>query len=163
MEIEKKYLVKDLPQLGWNQSHEISQGYISLSPEVRIRKKDDKFFITEKSDGTLSREERETEISEIIYEILLDKVKSNIIDKIRFEIPLEEDLTAELDLYRGNLIGLATVEVEFPDEERANSFIPPEWFGKDVTSDKRYKNKNLSQLESASKLLGDDPLTKSKK
>ena len=38
------------------------------------------------------------------------------------------------------------VEVEFESVEQANSFVPPEWFGDDVTNDKRYHNSYLSKL-----------------
>ncbi|CBK73647.1 hypothetical protein CIY_07540 [Butyrivibrio fibrisolvens 16/4] len=34
-------------------------------------------------------------------------------------------------------------EVEFPTIEEANSFVPPEWFGEDVTNDKNYHNSNM--------------------
>ena len=36
-------------------------------------------------------------------------------------------------------------EVEFPDEESANNFIAPEWFGEDVTFSSKYHNSNLSK------------------
>ena len=35
------------------------------------------------------------------------------------------------------------VEVEFESLEEAESFTPPEWFGKDVSEDNRYKNSSL--------------------
>ena len=38
------------------------------------------------------------------------------------------------------------VEVEFASEEDTHEFIPPEWFGKDVTFDKRYANKNMIHI-----------------
>ena len=38
------------------------------------------------------------------------------------------------------------VEVEFDDEESARSFVPPAWFGKDVTFDGRYHNSYLSSV-----------------
>ena len=50
----------------------------------------------------------------------------------------------ELDLYRGELDGLAIAEVEFPDEESADAFEPPEWLGEEVTGDERYLNRTLA-------------------
>ena len=34
-------------------------------------------------------------------------------------------------------------EVEFPTEEAALAFTPPDWFGEDVTDDSRYHNSNM--------------------
>ena len=145
MEIERKFLVTNTPDLSEYRSNEITQGYISYSPEIRIRKKGDKFFITQKSEGTLVREELESEIDGVTYEILCNMVKGNLIEKTRYEIPLSHDIIAELDVYHGQLNGLCTVEVEFESQEQAESFIVPSWFGSDVTAEKKYKNRNLSE------------------
>ncbi|MBP9483819.1 MAG: adenylate cyclase, partial [Negativicutes bacterium] len=51
-----------------------------------------------------------------------------------------------VDIYHGNeLTGLAVVEVEFDSLEAAASFVPPNWFGHEVTADQRYKNANLAK------------------
>ena len=62
-----------------------------------------------------------------------------------YRIPIGNDLTAELDIFDGALNGVLLVEVEFPDESAARSFIPPKWFGEDVTLDPRYHNSNMSK------------------
>jgi CYTH domain-containing protein len=59
-------------------------------------------------------------------------------------IPLADGLTAELDVFEGILAGLVIAEVEFPDEKTSNEFVPPTWFGKDLSSDRRFTNHNLS-------------------
>ena len=56
------------------------------------------------------------------------------------------ELTAELDVFHGALSGLWLVEVEFPDEESAARFLPPVWFGPEVTQDARYQNSSLSRF-----------------
>ena len=60
-------------------------------------------------------------------------------------IPLNERLTIELDVFDGELSPLVLAEVEFPDEETALSFTPPDWFGEDVTFSGKYHNSYLSQ------------------
>ena len=35
-------------------------------------------------------------------------------------------------------------EVEFASIEEANAFLPPDWFGHDVTMDRRYHNVNMA-------------------
>ena len=54
------------------------------------------------------------------------------------------DRTVELDIYCGDLTGLITAEVEFDTLEQQVNFVPPSWFGEDVTENERYKNRNLS-------------------
>ena len=98
---------------------------------------------TEKGEGDLIREENEEIISEEYGEELFKKSKTFIIEKTRYYIPYGE-YTIELDIYSGKHRGLIVAEVEFPSVEKANEFIPPEWFGEDITKDKSYKNMMLA-------------------
>nr|WP_302598934.1 CYTH domain-containing protein [uncultured Cellulosilyticum sp.] len=144
MEIERKYLVKTLPDLTSCPYKELTQAYISTKPVIRLRQMGDDFFLTVKSSGHLIREEFEMPIEKEEYLSLYNKVEGNPIEKTRYYIPLNKHLTAELDLYHGFLEGLLTVEVEFDSEDAANQFIAPTWFGADITFDARYKNNQLS-------------------
>ena len=47
-------------------------------------------------------------------------------------------------MYEGELDGLVTGEVEFPDADTALAFEAPEWLGRDVTEDPRYANQKLA-------------------
>ena len=143
MEIEKKYLVKDLPNLSHYPVSEISQFYLSFDPEIRLRQKNDQYFITQKSEGTDVREEIETEINENAFNILRALIKSKAIKKTRYFIAISDNLTAELDVYHDDLDGLFTVEVEFETKEEMEKFVAPTWFGEDISSNFKYKNKNL--------------------
>ena len=50
MEIERKFLVKKLPDnINRYPYQKIEQGYLSYVPEVRIRKSNNKYFLTVKS------------------------------------------------------------------------------------------------------------------
>ena len=145
-EIEKKFLVKKIPKITENITRfEILQGYvlISESMEIRLRKKSDKYFQTIKTGEGLNRGEYEIEISLGQFELLWPLTETKRIEKTRYEIVYNNSLI-ELDIYKGSLDGLVTAEVEFPSEKESTKFIPPDWFGKDVTHDKRYKNKNLA-------------------
>ena len=44
------------------------------------------------------------------------------------------------------LTPLVIAEVEFPTEEEANAFIPPNWFLEDVTCNPAYHNSTLSSI-----------------
>lgn len=147
MEIERKFLVRELPADLENFKHsEIIQAYISFSPTIRLRKADDKYFLTCKTKGNLAREEWEITISAEDFNRLWGKTEASAIEKTRYYIDISDGLVAELDIYHGFLSDLLTVEVEFDSVSDAESFQAPSWFGLDVTYDSRYKNSRLSQM-----------------
>ncbi len=143
MEIERKFLVDALPNLEGVKYSEIKQGYFSLAPEKRVRQMDNKYFVTEKGEGYLVREEKEWEIDKKEAEVLFAMSKTYIIEKRRYYLPYGEK-TVELDIYGGKHEGLIVAEVEFSSEREAQEFEPPHWFGNDITYDKTYKNMVLA-------------------
>lgn len=146
MEIERKFIPKCLPDnLDSYKHHDIQQAYLNTSPVIRIRKQDEDYFLTYKGSGMMSREEYNLPLNQKSYFHLLTKADGNIITKTRYLIPLFNSLTAELDIFHDIFDGRLLVEVEFNSIEDANSFIPPEWFGEDVTYDKKYHNSNMSK------------------
>ncbi|NLZ81892.1 MAG: CYTH domain-containing protein [Clostridiales bacterium] len=146
MEIERKYLVEKLPEhLEKFKSIQIEQGYLCREPVVRIRRENEDYYLTYKSKGFLVREEYNLPLTKDSYKHLFKKVDGKVITKTRYIIPLDSDLNIELDVFLGDLEGLLLAEVEFLDEETANTFIPPKWFGEDVTFSEKYQNSNLSK------------------
>lgn len=148
MEIEKKYLVKSLPdKLESFPRRRIEQGYLCTDPVVRIRKDDNKYELTYKSSGLMVREEYNLPLTEEAYEHLSAKTDGILIRKDRYLIPCPgyKDLTIELDIFKDTLSPLILAEVEFPDEQTALSFVPPKWFGEDVTFSGQYHNSALSR------------------
>jgi CYTH domain-containing protein len=146
-EIEKKFLLKSLPE-GIGQGIKILQGYLSVGdPEVRVRSKDDRFFLTRKGGEGFVREEEEYEISRQIFEILWPLTENARIEKTRYEIIVEDGLTWEIDeFHSAQTEGLFLAEIELPDES-AKPLIPSNIAAvieKDVTDDPVYKNKNLA-------------------
>lgn len=145
MEIERKYLVESCPSdVESYPCHLIEQGYLSTEPVVRIRRDNDEYILTYKSKGLMVREEYNLPLTKESYEHLKTKTDGRLIRKRRYVIPLEQELSIELDCFEGDLATLILAEVEFPDEAAANSFVPPEWFGKEVTWSTKYHNSNLS-------------------
>ena len=149
MEIERKYLIKDINTLPINLKdyphHEIEQAYLNTEPVIRIRRQDDSYYLTYKSKGLMAREEYNLPLTKTSYEHLLEKADGNILTKTRYEIPLNDHLTIELDIFHGKFKGLILAEVEFPSMEEAENFTPPEYFGEDVTFSTEYHNSTLSQ------------------
>lgn len=142
MEIERKFLIKDLPDLTKYEYNEIEQGYLCTKPVVRIRKKNDKYILTYKGSGLLAHEEIEAQLTEEGYNHLCEKIDGFLITKRRYLIPLAP-YTVELDVFSGHMQGLIMAEVEFPSEKEAEEFTPPAWFGDEVTNDRRYHNSNM--------------------
>jgi CYTH domain-containing protein len=175
-EIERKYLIKALPEGLGNYKHtEIEQGYISTVPVVRIRKKithaakadmtgaaaNESYVLTIKSSGMLSRQEYEMDITAEEYRNLTRKVEGNIITKTRYFMPLNDSDTSklilELDIFEDAFSGLVMGEIEFPDKKTADSFetagmvsdILSKILSKEVTYDKRFHNSTMSSMSEA--------------
>ena len=65
MEIERKYLVHEIPvDLTKYQVKHMEQMYVSVKPVIRIRRTDDRRVLTVKSKGLLSRQEFEMDLDE---------------------------------------------------------------------------------------------------
>lgn len=148
-EIERKFLIKKLPaNLDKYKCHTMVQGYLNTSPVVRARKEDDTYYLTYKGGGLLSRTEYNLPLNEESFYHLLEKADGNIISKKRYEIPYIQDnvsYTIELDIFDKPFAPLIMAEVEFENEEAANTFPIPNWFDKEVTYDPNYHNSNLSK------------------
>jgi len=146
MEIERKFLVKQLPDnLQAYPFQILEQAYLCTEPVVRVRRSDDSYILTYKSKGLMSREEYNLPLTQESYEHLKAKADGNIISKTRYRIPFNEELSIELDIFAAPFDGLILAEVEFPSEEAALAFLPPDWFGEDVTWSSDYHNSTLSQ------------------
>lgn len=154
MEIEKKFLVKYLPgDLEQYPSHEIEQGYLCGNPVIRIRKRDDEYIFTYKSrlgiqtvNGVCACNEEELPLTKEGFYHLKEKTDGIWIRKTRYEIPYEGFLI-ELDIFHGEYDGLILAEVEFESISQGENFIPPTWFGKNVSDDRRYSNRVLSERQ----------------
>ena len=144
MEIERKFLIKELPdQLDRYPHDELCQAYVSTSPVIRVRKKNDEYILTIKSKGLLAREEIEMPIDEAAFIHLKNKEDGRLITKTRYKIPEKNGLLIELDLFHEEYEGFRMAEVEFKSVDQANAYTPPAWFGKEVTQDPRFHNSQL--------------------
>ena len=139
MEIERKYLVKQIPENYESfPCHAIEQAYLCTGPVVRVRREDDSYYLTYKGKGLLSREEYNLPLNEQAYRHLLAKADGIILTKKRYLIPVEGagHLTIEMDVFEGSYQGLVL--------EEAMAFKAPEWFGRDVTFSGEFQNSRLA-------------------
>ena len=99
MEIERKYLLKQLPSnLDSYTSKKIAQGYLCTSPVVRVRCSNDSYYMTYKGAGLMVREEYNLPLTKEAYDHLVQKIDGRLIEKTRYLIPLDGGLTAELSV-----------------------------------------------------------------
>ena len=156
LEIEKTFLVKNIPDLASIKQIRIKQGYISSPPSpLRIRQKGDAFELTKKLPLKENDYSSNQEINIFLTEYEFNKIWPLVersLEKSRYCIDIGENLTAELDIFEGDLLGLVFVEVEFLSQEMMEAFVPPEWFGKDVTQESFSANsflacKNFEQIK----------------
>lgn len=148
MEIERKFLVKQIPDnLSEYKCRIIEQAYLCTEPVVRVRKDNEEYYLTYKGRGLMAREEYNLPLTKQSYEHLLKKADGNIITKKRYEIPDGTGKTIELDIFEGVFKGTVVAEVEFESIDEANSYNVPNWFEKDVTNDTAYHNSNMSKKE----------------
>ena len=144
-EIERKFLVKGSQYKDQAiKEIRIQQGYLSSHPErvVRIRITDNQAFITIKGKGEISRFEWEKEITFKEGEELIKLSEPGIIDKTRFLVPSESHMF-EVDEFYGENEGLVIAEVELKSENE--TFVLPNWLGKEVTGIQKYYNAHLKK------------------
>lgn len=160
MEIERKFTIKYLPDnLSQYPCHIIEQAYLNTDPVVRIRRQDHDYYLTYKGRGMMAREEYNLPLNADSYCHLKEKADGSVIAKKRYVIPIEHptftsdytnsidqiSLSVELDIFEAPFAPLIIAEVEFPDEDSANAFLPLDWFDQDVTNNPSYHNSVLSQ------------------
>jgi adenylate cyclase len=149
-EIERKFLVRDPAAAlssGEHPSSTLEQGYIAIhsdGTEVRIRRARGSSVLTMKSAGDLVRIEEEMPIDDAAFERLWPLTEGRRIEKVRHLVPGSSGHLIEVDVYDGDLAGLVVAEVEFSSEDDARAFAAPEWFGREVTDDRRFKNQRLA-------------------
>lgn len=145
-EIERKFLLEQIPELPTANRSRIDQGYlVTEQAELRIRRIGRECLMTVKGEGDLVRDEWETEIPGWVFDALWPRTEGARVEKERYSVAYGDHLL-EIDLFRGALEGLCLLEVEFGSEDEASRFTPPGWVGRavDVTDDPAYKNLRLA-------------------
>jgi len=168
-EIERTWLTKreNIPlniNLDLVPSEFIAQGYIVpanyaecskhlVNITFRLRRKGAAYYFTRKFGGTLIRFENELQLTEEQFTLMWSMVGNQYLHKTRYCIPSDSPYSpcgnktwcdVEIDIFEGKLDGLTLVEIEFPSEEDAKSFVAPDWFGVDVTEEFKYSNFSLA-------------------
>jgi adenylate cyclase len=146
-EIERRFLVDDVPSGTAVESDErLEQGYLAIdgAAVVRVRRSERGWVLCIKGGSGLVRTEVERDLDVAEGEQLWELTLGRRIGKLRQRIRLDHGLVAELDTFDIDLDGLQIVEVEFDSEAAAAAFVPPAWFGRELTDDPRWSNVALA-------------------
>ena len=145
-EIERKWLLSDLPDLSDCKRAKIVQGYMAVAAdatEVRLRKTGRRYFETVKKGTGLRRDELEVQLTKKQFDSLWPATGGRRLEKVRYTLKWRAK-KIEVDVYQKRLGGLMVAEVEFKSQREAAKFSPPKWFGKEITNKERYNNVNLA-------------------
>ena len=130
MEIERKWLTQGWPQGQPDRVIEMEQGYISVSPTVRIRshretEKADRYVLCFKSKGGLVRQEIETDIDKALFDQLRDFIGKPLVKKVQRRYNLPGGLVLEANqVDPGQPTAFFYAEVEFASEADALAWQP---------------------------------------
>ena len=144
IETERKFIVTNRDyKKQYSSKEKITQAYLSKDPKrsVRIRLNNRKGWITIKGKSDkkgLSRMEWEREIPLNTAKKLLKICLPNPINKIRYKIQLNNNITIEVDEFLGHNKGLVLAEIELISKDQP--FEKPDWLGKEVTGIKKFYN-----------------------
>lgn len=149
-EIERKFLIGSFPtDLPLKEEFQVYQAYLSIDPEVRIRRnekdgKDTAYYLAIKSSGEMVRKEIEIPISKEHFYALAEMVTQPFITKDFRIYQLPNDLLLECShVDKGCDTEFMYAEIEFPSVQDAENFQPLPNFTADVTNDSSYKMKNF--------------------
>ena len=137
LEIEKRYLVDELPDLSGLKSVATIDVYfpeVSDHARLRARHQGDVFELTKKTRQTAENGyvmvEQTIELTQVEFDFL-SGTSTRRIEKTRFYIPHGEHLI-ELDVFGDKLTGLIIAEVEFQSEQDLALFEKPTWLGREI-------------------------------
>lgn len=138
MEIERKFLIKEMPKLEGIKSIPYERYFIKIEPEYqeRIQKKGDVYEYEIKKAvhgaGNISKHQKEKRyISKEEFENLKQGKENEGVIREGFNISSNPDVS--IKIYHGRFEGLVRAEVEFDSVEEASSYVPEAWMGEEIT------------------------------
>lgn len=152
-EIERRWLIAGHPDLRLSQVFILAQIYTAIddvaSTEDRVRCRVERgqadYGFTKKQGLGLARLELKSPATREDFDRAYYQRIGVPVAKSILLYPYGQ-LTVEVHRFSRHLIGLAMIEIEFPDESTAVAFQPLSWFGREVTDDPRYHGRNLARF-----------------
>ena len=142
LSFENKILKSDLQKEAVDEFEKIIEDGGTIAPRIRLV--NGRAFVTVKGPmENYARMEWEWEVLEDSVKDLVMSYRFPFVLKTRYEIPAQDDLCWEVDVFEGDNAGLVLAELEVPASDY--SFSRPEWVGEDVTNDDRFGNGSLAR------------------
>ena len=145
-EIERKFLIDAFPDdLPLLHTQRVFQAYLSLEPEVRLRRAEQDGQVTArsltiKSGGGLVRREVRIDLSKEQFDALAELIPQPFISKDYRVYRLPGGLELECSLVdEGTDTAFLYAEIEFPSGEAAKAFPPLPLFKQEVTENPAYR------------------------
>ena len=154
-EIERTWIVKEMPprnelNIEPGRLHSVVQDYILLDGSGELRTRKVLYIERNKVEYDMAIKIGNGMVrTEVLKQLTKEEWKSlHKVAKASLQQTLVPCFTFVIHVYKGKLKGLALVEVEFPNISESKRFIPPYWFGKEVTTDIRFRGKSLAFSDS---------------
>ena len=142
LSFENKILKSDLQKEAVDEFEKIIEDGGTIAPRIRLV--NGRAFVTVKGPmENYARMEWEWEVLEGSVKDLVMSYRFPFVLKTRYEIPTQDDLCWEIDVFEGDNAGLVLAELEVPTSDF--SFTRPGWVGEDVTNDDRFGNGSLAR------------------
>ncbi len=152
-EIERRYLLKSLPELSFQHTLSLRQGYLARGGyEVRLRASQTasgctSYVLCRKEGTGLSREEHEEPLTRGQFELLWPLTEGRRLFKTRFLWSNGGGLNYEFDRFEGVLAPLVILEIELPYATYP-LLLPPTIAAhveREITGEVPYLNSSLSR------------------
>lgn len=145
-EIERKFLIKTMPNISGLESILYERYFIfrNKNIEIRVQRKGSKYEFERKTkENSLTHSKQKFEISKEEFDFLKENSKESI---TRESFLLQSNPEISIKIYHGRFEGLNRVEVEFENEKLAEDYLPPDWFGEEITDTPLGKDSRLLDL-----------------
>lgn len=145
-EIERKFLVKKLPDLSGLEHVKYERRYIyrANGVEIRVQKKGQKYEFERKVETSkLIRKGQKFKITEEEFNYFKSLSTHEI---IRDSYQVSDNPEISLKIYHGKYEGLVRAEIEFESEKEATNFEPLDWFGEEITDSPTGRDGRLIEL-----------------
>ena len=161
MEIERKFIVKTLPDLSSIQPLKYERYFVKLEEgyQERVQRRGDKYEFEIKklvpTVGNISHHEKtRRQITQEEFDRF--KIGKENLGIIRNSYKISEHPDLSIKIYHGRFEGLVRAEIEFQSEEEAKNYVPEEWMGEEITNSPLGMDSRLLQLtlEEFKSLLG---------
>jgi CYTH domain-containing protein len=143
--VKRKWLIKELPKIEIKYLEKIETCYVSFQPEVKLKKitmqGNINYYLIVRNIGVYKK----MQITKFQYDELVDASVSDMLVKTRTKYSVN-GLNVSVDNYLNFTEKLTLANITFKCEDESEEFIPPQWFGREVTDVENFKTKNLSVL-----------------